>query len=454
MIASKQSGEDGYFLLTLTAGEELARLDDGMDYVFILDVSGSMANDAKLHISLEQLSAFVETLGENDRFETITFNVQARTLFNQLAPVSDDTRQKAVAFLDSQRARGGTVLQPALTAAYRYLDPDRTLNVVILSDGMTEQAERATLLRLIQGRPENTRIFCIGVGNEVNRPLLTQLAEDAGGLASFLSRGDDFKRQAKAFRRKLTHPAATNLRIDFQGLEVYDVEPRVLPNLYHGSPVRLYGRYRRDGEVTVAVQATVQGRPLNQEVSVRLPAKAGDHPEIERMWAWHKVQRLLKEADRAGSRNAVTEEIVRLGEAYSIATEYTSFIVLENDAEYKRWRVDRRNALRIERDRKSRQALQARLESMRLQAQASIGPAPETPQLASAQPTARTPVPNAPNQSTPRPGTSRSFNLDFGGDGGGAFDPLTGGIALALGGLAIGSWRRRRSHTADSGGSR
>ena len=105
--------------------------------------------------------------------------------------------KQAVAFLESQRPLGGTVLRPALDTAYRYQDSDRTLNVVILSDGMTEQAEQSELVRLIRQRPSGSRVFCIGVGNEVNRPLLEQLANEAGGLAAFISQGDDFERQAR-----------------------------------------------------------------------------------------------------------------------------------------------------------------------------------------------------------------------------------------------------------------
>ena len=60
------------------------------------------------------------------------------------------------------------------------------------------------------------------------------------------------------------------------------------------------------------------------------------------MWAWHKMQRLLDDADRNGNRNSVIDEIVRLGEGYSIVSEYTSFLVLENDAEYKRWNLKTR----------------------------------------------------------------------------------------------------------------
>ena len=65
------------------------------------------------------------------------------------------------------------------------------------------------------------RFFAIGVGNEINRPLLEQLAHQAGGFAAFVSAGDDFDRQAQAFRRKLLRPAAANPRIRFEGGGTY-----------------------------------------------------------------------------------------------------------------------------------------------------------------------------------------------------------------------------------------
>src|SRR5438128_2690355 len=330
-IASKVAGEDGYFYLTLTAGDELVPHNTGMDYVFVLDISGSMADDGKLRTSRQSLEAFIKGLEKDDRFEIVTFNVAANPLFRQLRPASEDNRRQGVAFLESQQARGGTVLGPAITTSYRYRDPDRPLNVVILSDGLTEQRDRAELLALMRQRPSNARVFCIGVGNDVDRPLLEQLADDAGGLSAFISRDDDFARTAQAFRRKLSRPAATNVELKFDGVEVYDLEPKTLSNLYHGMPVRLYGRYRKGGAAKVSLRAHLGGSELRQSATINFPTDATEIPEIERMWAFHKMQRLLKDADRSGSRDAVIDEVVRLGEAYSIVSEYTSFLVLEND---------------------------------------------------------------------------------------------------------------------------
>lgn len=443
--APEDTGEDGFFLLTLTAGEELAEVDQGMDYVFLLDVSGSMDDDGKLDLSRGSLGAFIRALGPRDRFDVLTFNVAAQELFRKLQGADDPTKATAVEFLADQRARGGTVLEPALRAAYRYKDAARPLNVVVLSDGMTEQGERSTLLRLIGERPEGTRVFCIGVGNEVNRGLLEQLAEDAGGLAAFVSRGDSFERQAQAFRRKLVRPAATGLEIRLEGADVYDLEPRRLPNLYHGMPVRLYGRYRSAGPVKLHVQADVAGKALEQTVDLEIPEDE-ENPEIERMWAWHRVQQLLKDADREGSRAGVIDEIVRLGEGFSIVTEYTSFLVLENDAEYQRWQIQRRNALRVERDRRAQARVREELDRIRDKTLAGLGPV-EIEKRASLDPVpAAAPVRSPATQPpAPMPPPQRNRgDVDFGnGGGGGALDPFSVGLALLVSAAGLAASRRR-----------
>jgi hypothetical protein len=155
------------------------------------------------------------------------------------------------------------------------------------------------------------------------------------------------------------------------------------------------------------------------------------------MWAMKKVERLLKEADRGAERESAKSEIVRLGEAYSIATQYTSFIVLENDAEFQRWAIDRRNALRMERDRQAQERLASQLEAMTAKASAKLGPDRSAPQLEEPSPaiqqaSASTPV-------TPRP--SRGWNLDLPKPGGGPVGPVVGLIVAAL---AVIEWQRRR----------
>ncbi len=398
-----------------------------MDYVFVLDVSGSMEQDGKLGISTASVGAFVKELGTDDRFDIITFHTGLATLFNRLTPAGAQAQAKAADFLAGQSARGGTILRDALAAAYKYAQSDRPLNVVILSDGMTEQGEQETLTEMIRSRPASATVFCIGVGNDVNRPLLEQLAGDAGGLTSFISRDDNMQRQARAFRRKLMHPVASNLRITFDGGSVYDVEPAKLPNLYHGLPVRLYARYRGDGTVKVTLTANVAGKQTTQTGEIHLPGQESGNPEIDRMWALQKVTRLLRQAG-GQSGGPTVEEIIRLGEAYSIVTPHTSFIVLENDEEYQRWQIARRNALRLQRDRAAQEKVQAQLAVIKGKAASGIGPQPA--ESGSGDPSRSSGPPQ-----------NGGLRIQFPGSGGGPVGPLA--IAAAAG-LAVLEWRRRK----------
>lgn len=447
LITSRQSGEDGYFLMTLSTGKELESLNTGMDYVFVMDISGSMEHEGKLLMSKNSVEAFIAELGKEDHFEILTFNIAVNALFSGLRPASEDMKQQAENFMRTKRAAGSTVLAPAITAAYKYARTDRTLNVVILSDGMTEQTERQTLLQLIASRPRNCRVFCIGIGNEINRPLLDQMAEDSGGLAAYLSHGDNFQKQAKAFRRKLMRPVATDLAIEIAGVKTYDIEPMKLPNLYHGSPLRIYGRYSGSGEANIILHGSVQGIELKQSVKLRFPDQDVDNPEIERMWAWKRIDQLLKEADRKGSRNDVLDQIVKLGEDYSIVTEYTSFLVLENDAEYQRWKIEKRNSRRLERDRDAQARRKTQDAAIRNKVNEAVGP--ESGQQQAKQPITvenipaanRLPMPSQPAKQmadavpAKRPDQSSDFKFNFKGGGSGPVGPLFVGLAW---------WMRRR----------
>jgi Ca-activated chloride channel family protein len=437
LVASKRGGEDGYFSLTLTAGEDLAKLDGGMDYVFLLDISGSMAADGKLLLSKDSIGAFVNELSDQDRIEIITFNVQPNLAFKELRNASAQNKEATETFLASQQARGGTVLNPAVTTAYKYANADRPLNVVLFSDGLTEQQERRMLLQLISERPRNARVFCIGVGNDVNKPLLEQMAQDSGGLAAFLSPDDNFARQAKAFRRKLTRPVASDLKVEIAGVEVIDIEPRTMPNLFHGSPVRIYGRYKNGGMADVKIRGSINGMEFKKTAQLEFPKREETNPELERMWAWRRIDGLLKDADRAGTRNEIGPEIVRLGEAYSVATEYTSFLVLENDAEFQRWKVARNNVLRSDRDRKAQEMVRADFDRIRNKAIADIGPLPKETKMEAPQQRIAPAVPAAP-ASTPTPpqrnteSSSRSFDFNPGGGGSGPVGPLFVGLIAVM----------------------
>ncbi|MCR9291822.1 MAG: VIT domain-containing protein [bacterium] len=457
LITSKFKNEDGYFLLSMTAGKELEELATGMDYVFVVDISGSMANDGKLTLSRAAVESFISALGAEDRFELMTFNTTPNLHFGELAQVSDANQQAAHEFLASQRAKGGTELRPAIETAYRYRDADRPLNVVVLSDGMTEVREQAELLAAIRSAAAGTRVFCIGIGNDINRPLLKQVAENAGGLAAFVSHQDDFQRQAQAFRRKLMRPVAANVKIEIEGVGSYDLTEDELPDLYFGAPIWLSGRYEKPGRGLITVSAEVLGQPFQQALEFEFPESNEQNPEIERMWAYQRVQGLMDAMRVNGKSNQQIDEIVRLCEGYSIVSEYASFLVLENDAEYARWSIQRRNATRVGKDRAAQAQLRKQLDSLRESSLAQLGPSKQQLVSTSSETGSSTPATTSQaDASSPRTSTDPTINrpgdLNFdsrvrpssGGSGGGAIDPITGLVAVGVAGASAWAARRRK----------
>jgi Ca-activated chloride channel family protein len=376
LAVTRQPGKDGTFQLTFTAGDELEHQAPAMDYVFVLDTSGSMAEDGKLDLSRALLGAFLAELDGDDRFQLIRFNVTSQAAFDKLQPAGQAAREEALGFLGSQRARRGSVaLEDAFELAYRARDGDRPLNVVYLSDDMIQRTELIRLSRVLGRRPPGTWVFCVGVGNEVNRRFLQLIAGEAGGFADFISPRDDLKRRARAFRSQLRRPVVTDLVLDVVGVGAYDLEPATLPKLFHGSPVRIYGRYRNAGTARVRIRAAIGGERVDEWVELDFPETEAANPELERMWAWHRVEALYRQAEYQ-VLDSTYGEIVRLGEAYSIVTEHTSLLVLENDEEFRRWQIERRNALRLERDQEAQRRLRERLEELRGEAAEARVPIP------------------------------------------------------------------------------
>ena len=226
-----------------------------------------------------------------------------------------------------------------------------------------------------------------------------------------------------------------------------ELEPVVVPNLYFGAPVRVYGRYRGNGTAQVTLRGSIQGAEFKEAAQLDFPKSDFANPEIDRLWAWHRINSLLKEGDRKGDRSPVAPEIVRLGEDFSIVTEYTSFLVLENDAEYQRWKIARRNLAATSRDRQVQAKRREQLDAMRNKALSEIGPQAAAPvartqpvQMASAsqaisQPTA---APVAQPRSQPQPERRQSWNLHSTGSG--PVGPL--GLLAAL-------WFLRRKRKAE-----
>jgi len=134
-------------------------------------------------------------------------------------------------------------------------------------------------------------------------------------------------------------------------VKTYDVVPAKLPNFFRGQQLAVYGRYKGSGPAKVTVTGTIGGKPRSIAAEVEFPKEERDNPEVRRMWAWKRCDELMQENRARGETPSRVEAIVDLGKQYSIVTPHTSFLVLENDQQYRQFGIEQRNAQQIREDR-------------------------------------------------------------------------------------------------------
>ncbi len=83
-------------------------------------------------------------------------------------------------------------------------------------------------------------------------------------------------------------------------------------------------------------------KPIRIESKVTLKDAEAGNSFIPRLWARMHLDKLLEQ----GSSEAIKQEIIALSEEYQIITPYTSFLVLESDADRERFAVKRRFQMR------------------------------------------------------------------------------------------------------------
>jgi hypothetical protein len=132
--------------------------------------------------------------------------------------------------------------------------------------------------------------------------------------------------QVKKFYDRLAQPLLTHIDMDFGGLQVGEVSPSRVPDVFGGQPLVVLGRYK-PGRGHLRVRGRVGGMPVEYAIPVDFPADEPDNATLGPLWARAKIADLSR---RPGGAAAAEEEITELGLAYRLATPFTSFVAVED----------------------------------------------------------------------------------------------------------------------------
>jgi len=348
----------GTFMMLLTPALDLAPITHGSDYVFVLDVSGSMAG--KIATLARGVTRALGELDDEDRFRVVVFSDRARELTRGWRAATPDNVEAVLRDLERLRADGSTNLYDGLDLGLRKLDADRATSVVLVTDAVTNTGvvEPKAFYELM--KENDVRVFGFLLGNSGNWPLMQLLAETSGGFYAQVSNQDDLLGQILLAEEKITYETLHDAELHVDGVDAYDVTGGAPTKIYRGQQLVLFGRYDGAGEARVRLDAALTGEDRTYATRFDFPAQSDDHPELERLWALARIEEIEK-LQRSGLLDPAEGDsaVEDLGVAYQIVTDQTSMVVM-SDAAFDEHGVERRNRERsaLEHAARSRHAAQ------------------------------------------------------------------------------------------------
>jgi len=337
LLTTKAAGEDGYFLLLVTPGMEIKKNHImPKDVAFVLDTSGSMAG-TKLEQARKALLFCVENLNDNDRFEIIRFSTEVEPLFDKLVDASKENRSRAEKFIQDLKPSGGTAIDDALRKALaaRPDRADRPYVVIFLTDGRPTIGnidENQIANNVAKANQANTRIFCFGLGTDVNTHFLDNIAQETKAFTQYVLPDEDLEIKLSNFFTKIKEPVLANPKLVFpEGMRAAKVYPSPLPDLFKGEQLVVAGRYSGSGKGKLEIQGIVNKETKLFDYNVHFPEASADHDYIPRLWATRRVGYLLDEIRLHGENKELKDEVTELARKYNIVTPYTAYLILEDE---------------------------------------------------------------------------------------------------------------------------
>ncbi len=317
------NADEGWFSLSLAAPNLPEATVTAKDVTIVIDRSGSMEGDKLEHAKIAA-SDMIRLLNADDRVNVISFSDEVDPLFTAPQALTVDTRTAATAFVHRLHAGGGTdialALQTSLKAQQRGGEHPRI--VVFLTDGQSDAA-KASAVDLT-----GIRLFTLGLGDDVNKPLLSHLAAQQHGRFVFIGDAKSIESEVGRLAASIAKPLLVDVAVEVVGANATRMYPRSLPDLFAEDELRVSGRLRGTGTVKFIIRGKLAGKAVEFTRTADLKG-APRRPWIAALWAQSRVDHLLEEIALGGAESTEQKnEVIELALAYNFITPYTAFLAV------------------------------------------------------------------------------------------------------------------------------
>ena len=318
------NGENYFLLVSEPPRRVMPDQVPARDYFFVIDVSGSMSG-FPLDITRRLMTNLLKHLKPTDRFNILFFAGGSAVLSPQPLTATPENIALAAAMMNNQRGGGGTELYPALQQVFAMQsDANTSRNIVLITDGYISAEDR--VFKLVDEQLHRNNLFAFGIGSSVNRLLIEGIARAGRAEAFVVTNQTDAAQQARRFSEYISAPALTGIRLEAQGVELYDMEPAKIPDMLAQRPIMVIGKYRNArGNAGITLKG-ISGEGEHQWPFELQDAENSDST-LPQLWARKRLERLY--VIPAATKSEQRESILQLGLQYSLLTRHTSFVAVD-----------------------------------------------------------------------------------------------------------------------------
>jgi Ca-activated chloride channel family protein len=325
--AGVANGRNAYALLSIVPPSPDAGFEaTPRDLIVLLDTSGSMGG-GPLAQGKRVVAALIDSLTELDRLEVIEFSMRANRYTRSAVPGTKREKEKAIAWVMSREANGGTEMYSAIVDALQGVRPGAQRQVVLVTDGYVGGEEQIVSL-LHESLPESCRMHVVGVGSGVNRTLAASLARAGRGAEVLVGLDEDAEKSAKGLVDKTRAPVLTDVTIS--GEAFIDGSPEHVPDVFAGAPVLAALQVRPSGGELIVRGKLANGR-WEQRIQVRAADPGDGNPAVVKLYGRERVADLEMRWTIGAEVQAIDREIESIGLVFQIATRRTSWVAIDDD---------------------------------------------------------------------------------------------------------------------------
>jgi hypothetical protein len=302
------------------------------DWVFLFESSADR-DPLLARTQIEVIRTLLANAEHDDTFAILTADTQVRKFTPVPLSATPENIAAALAFLERAHLLGALDLDAGLTAAGDMLRGSRDPVLVHLGSGQAVLGERRADV-LASRIPAGACYVGVGIGKRWAQDFMRRAAERCQGYVTQINPDESVAWRAFDLLATLNTPRLLRVQVADPAGKAQFLCPSSI--LAQGEELCAIARLPAGAPLpkSIRITGTLDGGPFQSELTVESPRPGAAY--LPRTWARLEIDRLLAE-DAAKNKGA----IIALSKAMYVMTPYTSLLVLENEAMYAQYKVDR-----------------------------------------------------------------------------------------------------------------